>query len=328
MRHLKRLATVVAGVASAMWLSAGVPAQADAIVSLSGPDSNQGALDLAPGIYSLWGLLGGSTSTTTTMTSSGTIVTYGDITTSTPTGDNPKNAILRDFLVVTDSSGVQSVVSFGEIDPMFVGTANSNSIGVTVSGSTASLTFLGAGASGRDLSNITSIQLLAAPALPGPLIPAPVSTAVTLSGNVNQPGSYTLSQLQSDFTPTTETVNGDTYTGVPLWTFLDPNSNNILDQYVITAGTDGYEVVLSLAELDPSLGGDPGDLLPYADTAGNFPPAGVARTILPSDQPFAHGRWESDLVTVQVEAVPEPSSLVLLFSGLIGLIVFRRNRHV
>jgi hypothetical protein len=28
----------------------------------------------------------------------------------------------------------------------------------------------------------------------------------------------------------------------------------------------GYEVVLSLAELDPALGGNPGDLLPYADT--------------------------------------------------------------
>jgi hypothetical protein len=328
MRHLKRLAMIAAAVGSAMPLWAAGSAKADAIVDLSGADSNQGALDLAPGSYSLWGLLGGSTSTTTNTNGSGTTITYGAITTTTPTGDNSKNAILRDYLVLTNSLGQQSVVSLGEIDPMFVGTANSNADEITVSGSTASLTFLGTGASGRDLSNVTSVQLLAAPALPGPITPAPQSTAVTLSGNVGDSGSYNLSQLENDFTPTTESVNGDTYTGVPLWTFLDPSNSDILDQYVVTAGTDGYEVVLSLAELDPSLGGNPGGLLPYADTNGNFPADGVARTILPNDQPFAHGRWESDLVTVEVNAVPEPGSLALLLSGLTAMIVIRRNRRV
>jgi hypothetical protein len=118
-------------------------------------------------------------------------------------------------------------------------------------------------------------------------------------------------------------TGSNTYTGVPLWTFLSPSDSNSLDQYVITAATDGYEVVLSLAELDPSFGGNPADLLPYADAPiggpSDFPASGVARTILPDDVPFAHGRWESDLVTVDVQAVPEPGSLALLLSGLIAL---------
>ncbi len=341
MGNLPRFVAIALAVGSAALLSTGCRARADATVRLSGADSDQGLIDLttAPqsqygglitqdGVsgYSLWGLLAGSTSATTTTNGSGTITANGGIITTTPVGDNSKNAILRDYVVVTDGGGHQSVVSLGEIDPMFSGTTSSNSDLITFSGSTASLTFLGSGAAGRDLADVTSIQLVAAPALPGPITPAPPSDTVTLSGLVGDPGSYDLSRLQNDFTPVTEIVNGDTYAGVPLWTFLDPSDSDILDQYVVTAGTDGYEVVLSLAELDPSLGGNPSDLLPYADTGGNFPADGVARTLLPSDTPFAHGRWESDLDLVDVEAVPEPGSLGLLLSGLTMLVVGCRNR--
>jgi hypothetical protein len=346
--NMKRAAMIALAAASATLLIAGSQARADAIVTLSGTDSNAGTIDLSSALatqfggeisqsgftgYSLWGLLGGSTSTVTTTNAGGTTITYGGITTTTPTGDNSKNAILRDFLLVTDSSGDHSIVSLGEIDPSFAGTARSNSDLIAFSGSTASLVFLGAGASGRDLTNITSLQLVAVPALPGPLNPAPISTSLTLSGNAGDAGSYNLSKLQSNFTPTTETVNGDQYTGVPLWTFLDPSDPNILSQYVVTAGTDGYEVVLSLAELDPSLGGNPGDLLPYADTGGQLTvmggpgPSSLARTILPDDVPFAHGRWESDLALVEVAGVPEPSGIALLLSGLAALFAFRRNRR-
>ena len=39
------------------------------------------------------------------------------ITTSTPAGDNGKNAILRYYLVATNATGQQSDVSLGEVDP-------------------------------------------------------------------------------------------------------------------------------------------------------------------------------------------------------------------
>jgi hypothetical protein len=94
---------------------------------------------------------------------------------------------------------------------------------------------------------------------------------------------------------------------------------------VVTAATDGYEVVLSLAELDPSLGGNSADFLPYADTGTNFPSDGVARTLYPSDN--AHGRWESNLDEVEVLSVPEPASLPSFAAGLLALAMLTRRQR-
>jgi hypothetical protein len=326
MGHLRWSPVALLAVAAAATLPSG-PARAQADVNLSGPDSNQGTLSLSNGSStSLWNLLGGNTTTSTTTTSAGTTVSYGDITTFTPTGDYLNNPILQDYLVATNSSGQQSLISLGEIDPSFVGTAASSDDVISVSGSTANLDFLaGSGASGRDLSNIVSLQLLSVAALPA--TSGGVSTAVTLTGASGNAGSYDLSQLQNDFTPTTEMVNNDTYTGVALWTFLDPTVSDILNQYVVVSGTDGYEVVFSLAELDSNLGGNSSDLLPYADTGTNFSTSmdGLARVITPSDQPYAHGRWVSNVDDIEI--VPEPASLTLLLSGLVPLAVLRRKRR-
>jgi hypothetical protein len=42
---------------------------------------------------------------------------------------------------------------------------------------------------------------------------------------------------------------------VPFFSLIDPSASNILDQDVVAAGTEGYVVVLSLAEVDPAFGG-------------------------------------------------------------------------
>jgi len=302
-------------------------AMADAIVALTGPTSNAGSIDLttADGSYgglvtvgsttgySLWGLLGGANS------SSPTSPIYGDITTSTPVGDNGKNAILRYYVLATSSNGSQSLISLGEIDPRFSGSATPDL--VTVSGNTASLNFTLPGAAGRDLANLTSLQLLSAPALAGI---GGQSTSVSLAGNVSFPGAYKFQGADpNNVAPITQTVNGDTYTGPALFSLIDPSDPNILNQYVITAGTDGYEVVLSLAELDPAFGASTAlnqiDMVPFADTMTDFPGSGIARTILPGDTPFAHGRWESNLDLIDVVAVPEPPSAALLIPGLFGV---------
>jgi hypothetical protein len=311
----------------------GTAARADVI--LSGPDANDGSYSTSElasfatssntvsdgtlqGI-SLWGLLGGANAT------SSNPAVYGAITTSTPAGDNGKNAILRYYLLGTSASGAHSVISLGEIDPNFGGTATPPAF---VAFEDTSNTLLGVpelvvpSGAGRDLSNLVSLQLLAVAALPTG--PGGQSNSVALSGPVANPGSYTKTDLQNDFTPTNELVNGDTYTGVPLWQFIGATGNDITNELVITAGTDGYEVALSLAELDPTLGGNPANFLPYADTGTNFPTAGVARTLFPNDN--AHGRWESNLDVVQVVDLPEPGSLPVLLAALLAL-GYRRTRR-
>ena len=308
-------------------LAAALPGQGRAQVTLTGPDSNAGTYTpsqlsglatagdtfTANGVtgISLWGLLGGANA------SSSTSPVYGDITTSTPAGDNNKNAIFRYYLLAS-GGGQTSVISMGETDPNFGGTAP---IPAFVAYQTSGGTLLPApelvvpGGTGRDVSNLTSLQLLSVPALP--MGAGGQSTTVALTGPSLNAGTYALSDLQNDFTPVQETVGTDSYTGVPLWTFVDPSGTDITQQLVVGGATDGLEVVFSLAELDPGLGGNPDNLLPYADTGGNFPSDGVARTILPLDS--AHGRWISNLDALQVVDTPEPASLALLAPALLSL---------
>ena len=313
----RKYARIAGAAALATTILSAVTGPAAADIILSGPSSNAGTYSstelaelatasdtvMSDGLtgITLWGLLGGANS------SSPLSPIYGGITTSTPVGYNGKNAILRYYLLATGSGGTQSVISLGEIDPSFGGTAPIPAfVAFKDSGSSmlASPELIVPGAPGRNVADLVSLDLLSVPAQPSG--PGGVSTSVTLSGLVTDPGSYTKADLEADFTPVQELVSGDNYTGVPLWTFLNPSNGDITSQYVVTTGTDGYEVVLSLAELDPSLGGNPANLLPYADTRTDFPGAGIARTIFPNDN--KHGRWVSNLdrITVAAVSVPEP----------------------
>ncbi len=303
-------------------LATGFCLQAKADVILSGPDSNAGSYSTAAlaaaaegttvdsggltGI-ALWKFLGGASA------SNSTSPIYGAITTFTPPGMNAKNAILRYYLVGTNATGQHSVVSLGEINPSFGGTAPLQPF-VAFKNTGGSLLaepdLIVPGAPGRNLNNLTSLALLSVPAIPAG--GSGVSAAVQLTGNVTNPGSYTLSRLpQNEFSPVTNASLG--YTGVALWAFLNPSHSDSTDQIVITQATDGYEVVLSLAELDPSLGGNPDNLLPYAGTG--FPGAGVARTAFPTDN--QKGRWETNLNFVSVVDAPEPATLTVLGAALV-----------
>jgi hypothetical protein len=253
--------------------------------------------------------------------------TFGANTTTNP------NGVLLYYVVATGSNGT-SVFSLGEINPAFAfptGTlaTTANSPYISTAGGSLSLIDPNAGSSGRNVSNLTSLQVLSVPSRSGA---GGQSTAVQLTGLVTNPGNYNLAALQN-FAPSHVTVNsGNTYTGVPLWSFINPSdAANAKSQYVITRGTDGYQVVLSLAELDPALGGSLNNLLAYADsaTSSDFPADGIARTILPGDA-GKHGRWESNLNFVDVEtAVPEPSTWALMILGFAGLgfMAYRRKQN-
>lgn len=255
----------------------------------------------------LWSLLGG--------TAAGT----SDVLTPTPAGDNAKNAILRSYFLATTVTGMQSIISAGEIDPFFGGTATvPDFIAFSGTDGKPELVLPDATASGRNVVDLASLQVLAAPASPNG--PGGTSSSFTLAGNVARPGSYNLASLQS-FPPTSETVSGDTYTGVALWNLLNV-TGNIQNQYVIATGTDGYESVYSLAELDPALGA-PLDLVPYADNAGQFPADGFARIIIPGDN--HQGRYISNLTSIDVVAVPEPAALPLLAAPLLALYLSKRR---
>jgi hypothetical protein len=119
-------------------------------------------------------------------------------------------------------------------------------------------------------------------------------------------------------------IGGDVYTGVPLWNLLTPTVSSVLSGYVIASGTDGYEVLYSLAELDPNFGA-PLDLVPYADTQGAFPSDGFARIVIPGDN--HQGRYVSNLDSIQVAAVPEPGTFILIGSLFAFVILGDRLRR-
>ena len=103
-------------------------------------------------------------------------------------------------------------------------------------------------------------------------------------------------------------------TGINLWILLNDAGgvtvtaakNDILSKYVVATGSDGYQAVFSLGEIDPNFGNQP-VMVAFADIAGQFGPHGsdgLARMVVPGD--VAGGRYVSELVNLKVESLPEP----------------------
>ena len=142
---------------------------------------------------------------------------------------------------------------------------------------------------------------------------------ILISGQVADPGIYNVAET----TPvTSENVTyqaagvsvSDSYSGTTLWDLLasaggvatTTAKNDILSKYVIATGSDGYQAVFSLGEIDPMFGNQ-SVLVAYADSAGQLGPHasdGLARMVVPGDS--AGGRYVSDLVSLQVQSLPEP----------------------
>jgi hypothetical protein len=315
---------------------------------------------VTPGVYNYASLSAlTSTTQTVTYTSAGTPVTNTFTGTALWTllgsagGIIPvtgvKNSSLLNYVVAIGSDGYEAGFSGGEINPMFGGNSSAPDMvayadanGPLTTTGFARMVAPGDTAGGRYVSNLVQLYVGQAP-IPAKG-PGGVSTQFTLSG-VQNPGVYSLSTLENDFTATTMTATytaggtpvTDTYTGVSLWTLLndaglitDPNiKNDVLRQYVEAIGSDGYAVIFSLGEIDPMFGGED-DIVAYADTDGQLGPDGsdgFARMVVPGDT--AGGRYVSNLVALEVftVSVPEPATWVLLIGALPALAFLGSRRR-
>lgn len=138
--------------------------------------------------------------------------------------------------------------------------------------------------------------------------------ALLITGAVEHPESFTLGALMRE-PATTETVSlkterGDltaSYTGVLLWSLLEQAiikvspgiKNDILRHTIIVTGRDGYEVALSLAEVDPKFGNDRA-LIAYARNGEPLAHGrGFARLIVPTDKSAGRSVFGIARITVR-----------------------------
>jgi DMSO/TMAO reductase YedYZ molybdopterin-dependent catalytic subunit len=261
-----------------------------------------------------------------------------------------RNAIVPFYATATSSNGSQIVYALSEIDPRFAGggptppliatSVNGGSLGANGFATTTAPRDL---SNGRYLPNVVNLDIEPA----APIGPVPTAGGVPasfiLSGQVANPGSYTLANLQAMPSVTETTtflgMHGSvtaTYQGVSLWNLLNAAGivttgavdGSILDEYVLLIGTDGFESLVSLGEIDPQYGGQP-DILAYNVNGAGLGDDGFAELVVPGDT-FG-GRYVYNIASIQVldaaspNSVPEPGSLPLLASALAGLIAFSRS---
>lgn len=256
-----------------------------------------------------------------------------------------RNDILHKYVIATGSDGYKAVIAAGELDPRFGNkpdlVAITDSLGrLPGSDGVARTVAAGDRAGGRYVSNLVSLEVGSAPLQPG--TGGGTTTQFVVQGAVGTVMTFDLPALQA-LTPYTQTVTygsgsgtvTDTYTGALLWDVLGRAGittnpaikNDILRKLVAVTGSDGYQVDFAAGELSPAFGNEP-ILVAYSDTAGQLSgSAGFARLVVPGDT--AGGRYVSNLASVtvlDVTTVPEPGSLLVLGTGLGGLILLRRRK--
>jgi hypothetical protein len=159
--------------------------------------------------------------------------------------------------------------------------------------------------------------------------PGGTSERFRLSGQVEESKTFTLSDLQSlpasKVNVTFTSGQGEenhTYIGVPLWQLIqsvgglksNTNVNNpknyLLRQSIVAEGTDCYQAVVSVGEIEPTFEGKQ-VVVAYAeeDSSGNqtlLTDQGFARLVVPGDQ--KGGRYVSNIRRIVVLSAPDLSS--------------------
>lgn len=229
-----------------------------------------------------------------------------------------KNGSLRDIIQASGTAGGPVVLSEGEIDPSFGGanSAETDIIAYEQGGTTIAPELIvpgdvNGGVGGRDIPVSTlNVETATVPTVGGA---GGVTTEFTLGGDVASPANpYTVASVQAigsvqqtDTFLAGATQESYTFTGAPLFTVVNDASitdSNILNDYVVAEGSDGYAVAYSIGEIDPAYRTAPDALVAYDDGTGTYPSIGNDdgdfRTTAPFDS--KGGRYVSNLQTLSV----------------------------
>jgi DMSO/TMAO reductase YedYZ molybdopterin-dependent catalytic subunit len=228
-----------------------------------------------------------------------------------------RNDLLGKYVVATGADGYRAVFSTGELRPEFGNRESLLAYAETLNGVSAALsaadgpvrvTAPGDVKGGRYVSNLTRLDVRASGSTKT-TVGGGVSTSFTISGAVVRPGSYNLAALQA-LPSVTRQAGTSAYTGLDLWYLLNTVAgikpptdakNATLAMYVVATGSDGYQTLVSLGEIDPGFGAKP-DLVAYSVDGVALTQNGFARLVLPEDQRTS--RYVSNLIDLEVFAAP------------------------
>jgi Ca2+-binding RTX toxin-like protein len=239
-----------------------------------------------------------------------------------------KNGQLLDYLQVTGASGSQVVLSEGEIDPSFGGASSTDIIAYSENGASIAPTLIVPSDQGTDVRSTQDVLniTVGTATVPSSAVSSASPAPLTVSGAVSTPQTDSLAQVEAlgTITQTDTFLQGTTpmtytFTGASLASVLQaagPTSSNLLDSYVVAAGSDGYAVVYSGGEIENGT-----ILVAYNDGTGTFPSvggvAGAYRTTAPADS--KGGRYVSILDTLALDTAAASSSIAGFTPGLSGL---------
>jgi len=230
-----------------------------------------------------------------------------------------KNDILSRHVLATGADGYKVVFTLGELSPDFGNKPSIVAYAETVSGTSGPLeaadgpfrvTAPGDIKGGRYVSQLVRLEVKPAPATAASA-GGGVSNSFAVSGAVNTSMSFDLKALQA-LPAASQTVNGNVYTGVSLWTLLDTvglklpasTKNATLSMYAVATGSDGYRAAVSLGEIDPGFGNKEALIAYDMNSSGGLGDNGVARLVVPGE--VKQGRSVSNLIAIEVFADGAP----------------------
>jgi molybdate transport system substrate-binding protein len=160
--------------------------------------------------------------------------------------------------------------------------------------------------------NFISVRVPAQPAT----VTLPTDGTATVDGQVFNPLTLTADALRNSYASQTVDVTymsgedtvSSTFTGVSLWDILgsaQPNysadvKNDKLSMYVVVTGTDGYQAVIALGDIDPDFGAQT-VLLAYEEK-GQPLDGNSLRLVVPGDK--HGGRYVSGVVNISLRDAP------------------------